>query len=103
MTVTTSEPTLVTILASTRAMGFTSGALAMKIRVMRMLMSMGERDLAATVGRMDVPTQQNWNEDNEMRAETETSRLTDAQSLARDDGANSKGSAANCVPLERGE
>jgi hypothetical protein len=59
MTVTTSETTLATILESTVNMGFSSGAFAMKIRVMKMLMSMGERDLASTVGRMDIPTREN--------------------------------------------
>ncbi len=71
MTVTTSGPTMATILASTRAMGWTCGAMAMKVRVMKALMSMGERDLAATIGRMDVPTQENW-DDNEAAASQET-------------------------------
>ena len=39
-----------------------NGGLAMRFRVIKALLAMGERDLAATIGRMDVPTQQNWND-----------------------------------------
>ena len=50
------------ILTGVGATAWLSGAMAMKFRVMKNLMAMGERDLAATIGRMDVPTQQNWND-----------------------------------------
>lgn len=39
-----------------------NGGLAFKTRAMRMLVSMGERDLAAAIGRMDVPTRENWSD-----------------------------------------
>ncbi len=62
MTVTTSETTLLTLTDALERSVFTIGAIAMQTRVIRLLSSMGEHDLAATIGRMDVPTRENWNE-----------------------------------------
>ena len=50
------------ILTGVGATAWLNGAMAMKFRVMKNLMAMGERDLAATIGRMDPPTQENWND-----------------------------------------
>ncbi len=59
MTAATSENTFTKLLDGACRSHFTNGALAFKVRVMKMLLSMGERDLASTVGRMDLPTREN--------------------------------------------
>lgn len=56
MTVTAPEPIFTRIVDGASAVAWLNGALTMRARVMTMLMSMGERDLALTVGRMDLPT-----------------------------------------------
>lgn len=54
-----------------------NGALAMKFRTVKMLMSMGERDLAATISRMDPPTQENWNDREAVPAATGVDKSSD--------------------------
>ena len=61
MTVTTSEETFGRVLDGLADTAFLAGCTTMRFRIIRMLMSMGERDLASTVGRMDIPTRENAN------------------------------------------